>query len=185
MTHIIYVPGLGDKYDVVRKIGLRLWRRKNVKVSHFPMKWENTTETYEEKMNRLEMMIDSYPGTDIVLVGESAGGSIVIAAARRFRHKINRVITVCGMNHGADSVNPALYRKNIAFHDAMIESDSIVPALSDQERSHLYTIYSSMDSTVRPKHTLIDGVSSLDLRPLGHMQAILSVLYFRYSLVLK
>jgi pimeloyl-ACP methyl ester carboxylesterase len=183
--HIIYIPGLGDKYDFIRKIGLQLWRRKDVKVSHFPIKWENARETYDDKLDRLQEMIDTYPEAKVIVVGESAGGSVAISATRRFKNKIDSVVTVCGMNYGANNVNPALYRKNRAFHEAMLDADRVIPTLNDDERSRLNTIYSSMDFTVRPKNTLIAGVSSHDLKIAGHAPSILTVLFFRYDLILK
>lgn len=185
MTHVIYIPGLGDKYDFVRKIGLKLWRRPGIKVSHMPMRWEDPTESYEQKIDRLKAFIDRYPEGDVILVGESAGGSVAIAATRRFAQQITRTVTVCGMNYGVANVNPTLYAKNIAFKDAMLQADHTVESLSDKERSKLRILYSSMDFTVRPKNTLIQGVSSQDLKIFGHMQAILAVLYLRFGLVLQ
>lgn len=185
MIHIIYIPGLGDTYDVVRKIGLKLWRRPGVKVSHMPMRWEDPEETYEQKITRLKVLVDTYPDAQVTLVGESAGGSVAISATRRFKHRVNRTVTVCGMNYGAGNVNPSLYSRNVAFRDAMIGADRTVATLSKDERAMLYTIYSSMDFTVRPKNTLIEGVSSYDLKVFGHMQAILLVLFVRFGLILK
>lgn len=185
MRHIIYIPGLGDKYDVVRKIGLKLWRRPGVRVSHLPMRWEDPQETYEQKLVRLETLIEAYPDARVILVGESAGGSVTISATRRFKDVVDRSVTVCGMNYGASNVNPSLYSRNVAFRDAMIEADRTVATLSKDERAKLLTIYSSMDFTVRPKNTLIDGVASRDLKVFGHMQAILLVLFVRFGLILK
>lgn len=183
--HIIYIPGLGDGYDVLRKLGLLLWRRPGVTITHVPMHWASPNETYEEKLARIERAIKTYDDRETILVGESAGGAMAIVALRRYREHINRVVTVCGMNQGAENVNPRLYRKNRAFKAAMSEVDTIIPTLSAREKAAALTIYSTADMTVRPKDTLIAGVKAYDLKIPGHMFVILVVLLIHYRLVVR
>lgn len=185
MRHIIYIPGLGDRYDGIRKLGLRLWRRKDIRVSHIPMNWLDPVETLEEKLNRIQMVISAYPNERVTLVGESAGGAVAIIASKRFKGSVYGTVTLCGMNQGAGNVSPVLYKRNKAFHDAMIKADTVIPSLTDDDKNNLYVVYSSADITVRPKDTLIAGVVSLDIKTPGHMFAILDVLYFRSSIITK
>lgn len=183
--HIIYIPGLGDGYDPIRRLGLRLWRRPSILVTHVPMRWSDPTESYEQKLARVRAAIESKPGHQTILVGESAGGAVVIGAMHQFSASVDRVVTVCGMNQGEANVNPRLYQKNRAFRGAMQAADRAVRSLNDTDRAKIVTIYSSGDFTVRPKDTLLPGVRSYDLRIAGHMYAILAVLFLRHSLVLK
>lgn len=183
MKHIIYIPGLGDRYDGIRRLGLRLWRRPDVAVSHVAMRWLDGDETFVQKLDRIKAKIDLYPGSKVVLVGESAGGAASIVAMNRFQGQVARLVTICGMNHGAANVNPKLYQKNRAFKEAMLEADSIMQRLSPKSKAMMLTVYSSKDFTVRPKNSLINGVEAVDLMIPGHMIAILSVLFLRFRTI--
>lgn len=183
--HVIYIPGLGDRYDVFRKLGLTLWRRPGVAVTLVPMRWLDPQETYEDKVTRIGEAISKYDDRRVVLVGESAGGAVAIACYRRFREQIARVVTVCGMNQGAGAVNPVLYRKNRAFRDAMVASDSALPALTAKDKTNMLTIYSSNDGVIGKKDTLLEGVRSIDVNVPLHMLAIGYVLLVRNDLVIK
>lgn len=110
---------------------------------------------------------------------------MAIAALRQFKKNSGRAVTVCGMNQGAANVGSEIYRRNPAFKDAMKAVDRIIPLLTEHEKTSLLTVYSSGDSTVRPHHTLIDDVTAYDLRIPQHNLAILSVLFWRYRLILK
>lgn len=183
--HIIYIPGLGDGLDVVRRAGLFFWRRPGVAVSLVPMRWSDPDETYTQKLDRIEDMIDAYPGHETVLVGESAGGATALVVMHRYRAKVDRVVTICGMNQGADNVRAHLYRKNRAFRGIMDAADKALPTLTDTDKKVIKTLYSSNDRTVGPKDTLIGSVAAYDLKLPGHQLAIVSVLFFRHGLILK
>lgn len=183
MKHIIYISGLGDRYDWLRKLGLVLWRRSDTKVTHIPMKWEDVSETYDSKLLRIKAVIDTYPDHSVTLVGESAGGSVAIAAFYKYRKNVEKLVTVCGMNKGEGNVNPAYYKKNPAFRSSMSAVDKVVLYLSEDEKKAMYIIYSSLDATVRPKHSLISGVRSTDLKIPGHLTSIAKVLFFNYRLI--
>ena len=82
-------------------------------------------------------------------------------------------------------MSPMLYRKNPAFRTAMELADRLVPTLTDTEKKRMLTLYSSLDMSVRPRDTLLDGVDAYDLRSPGHQLAILLVLFWRYRLILR
>jgi pimeloyl-ACP methyl ester carboxylesterase len=182
--HIIYIPGLGDGYDFIRRVGLLSWRRRDVSVTLVPMRWSDKDETFEDKLDRIKQAIDSKP-VPAVLVGESAGGAMAIAVAAQFPTKVIHTITLCGMNQGAGSVGAHLYRKNPAFREAMTQADKVTANRSDADASKMTILYSSRDSTVRPKDTLIANVTAIDLKTPGHMPTILTVLYLRSRFVLS
>lgn len=185
MRHIIYIPGLGDRYDVIRKLGLRLWRRKDIRVSHIAMNWMDPDEPLEGKLGRIKAVVDAYPNEQVTLVGESAGGAMAIVASHRFRGLVHDTVTLCGMNQGSGNVDTTLYKNNPAFHDAMLQADGVVASLSNADKNRMFIIYSSMDFTVRPNNTLLSGVVSYDLKIAGHMFAILAVLFIRFSIITK
>lgn len=183
--HVIYIPGLTDRYDPFRRLGLMLWRRPSVAVTLIPMRWEDPEESYESKLSRIHQAIDKYADRKTILVGESAGGPVAIVAMKWYREKVDRVITVCGMNQGTDRVSKELYQKNSAFHDAMIEADRLMPHLSDEEKEAIMTIYSSNDGVVSVQDTLIEGVERHDIKVPIHSLAIGYVLFVRPDLVIK
>jgi pimeloyl-ACP methyl ester carboxylesterase len=185
MTHIIYISGLGDRYDFFRKLGLLFWRGKNIEITHIAMRWEDPSESYEVKLDRIKDAIDKYPQHTITLVGESAGGAVAIAAYYANKSHITKVVTICGMNQGAANVNPAYYRKNPAFKEAMSAVDTIHRKLSADDKKKLLTVYSSLDITVRPKHSFIDGARAIDVHTPGHFFSIAAVLFFKKQLVLE
>ena len=182
--HIIYIPGLGDGYDIFRKAALLLWWRPSVAVTLLPMRWLDPDETYEQKVVRIGEAIGKYDDRVVTLVGESAGGAVAIGCLRRYRTQVTQVVTVCGMNQGAGIVNPALYRKNRAFRDAMLVSDETLPTLTTDDKADILTVYSSRDGVIGKKDTLIEGVSSIDIKIPLHMLAIGYVLFVRYDLVI-
>ena len=103
----------------------------------------------------------------------------------RYKQKIKRTITVCGMNQGAGVVNPALYEKNHAFREAMREVDRVLPGLTKSDRSKMFTIYSSNDGVIGLKDTLLEDVRSYDVKVPVHTLAIGYVLFVRPNLVIS
>ncbi len=182
--HVIYIPGLGDGYDLFRRVALYFWRRPSVAVTLVPMHWRDPHETYEEKVARIGKAIDRYEDREIILIGESAGGAVAIASLHHFRGKITRLVTICGMNQGTGNVNPSLYRRNRAFRDAMLASDRTLPVLTPPEKAMMQIIYSSRDGVVGEKDTCIEGVRAIDIKIPMHMIAIGYTLLFGRQLVI-
>lgn len=185
MKHIIYIPGLGDRYDIIRRLGLALWRRPGVRVTHVPMRWLDANETMTQKVERVRDAIDDHTGDEVTIIGESAGGGMAIVVAAMFAHKVSHIVTVCGMNRGEANVSPLLYQKNPAFRDVMRAADRYVADLSTEAKAKMYIIYSSLDYTVRPRNSLIDGVDAYDTKIMGHAMAILSILFWGYRRILS
>mgnify|MGYP003335341617 CR=1 FL=1 len=182
--HIIYIPGLGDGYDPLRRLALFFWRRSFIAVTLVPMRWHDRDETYEEKTARVDKAIRKYDDRTVILVGESAGGAVAVACFHRFRAHIHQLVTVCGMNQGVGNVSPRLYRKNRAFRDAMLASDDAIPLLTATDKADVLTIYSSRDGVIGERDTLIAGTSSVDTKIPLHMFAIGYVLFVRPCLVI-
>lgn len=76
-THIIYISGLGDRYDGLRRFCLRLWKYPGITTELAPMTWADSG-SYDEKFARVVSAIDQVKGKRIVLFGESAGGSMAV-----------------------------------------------------------------------------------------------------------
>jgi len=184
-TTIIYVPGLGDVYDRGRAFALKSWSRRHLDIVFVPMKWRSTSESYADKMRKVEVAIERCKSDRIVLVGESAGGAIVTAAGFRFKHKVDKTITIFGKNAKAHSVSPYLYRRNLAFKDAMMQSDYSIEEMNDTQAKKYLVIYSPFDPTIRKIDTYIPGAKMRKISTPGHLLSIALVLTVFQSIVIR
>ena len=173
-TTILYLPGLGDGYDGLRKCALRFWHRRNTTVKLIPMLWNDSSEKIDHKLERVGDAIRTARknGRRVVLIGESAGGSMALVAYALHKNQIAQVITLCGKNIGAERVSPRLYKSHPAFRQSMLRADAIVPKLTTASKKKFTIFYSKYDPTVRPIDTLIDTVDAHELRGIGHLMVI-------------
>ena len=182
-THIIYVPGLGDGYDTVRRNALSLWRWKHTTFEFLPMEWRNHTESYQQKLRRIDTAIENSKADRVVLVGESAGGSMVVGYSLKYSKKVYRCITICGKNVRADRVSSLLYIKNPAFKQSMLEADAEVGKLSDRTAQIITTFLPLYDPIVSRIDTIIPGANMRRLPTVGHLVSIFSILFILWPLV--
>lgn len=176
MIHYIYIPGLGDRFDFLRRLMLVSWRVRGAWVTFVPMRWSDNAETAEQKYTRVAKAIEQASGDEVVLVGESAGGAMVLWAFSRHVQSVDRVVTVCGYNVGAANIEQSRRQHHPAFHPVSVEAEKAVRKLSANDRQRITTIYSTRDTTVTPEHTRIDGAREVVLRTPGHFWSIVYVL---------
>ena len=165
--HIIYVSGLGTGYDRMRRFLLKLWRHKNVSTELVSMAWSDG-KSYEEKYQRLSNAIDGAAGKRIVLIGESAGGSMVVNMYAARASDLYKVLTICGKNQGIHGVAPHYYQKNPAFRESMYETEKSIASLTESQRREFISITPLFDPTVPIKDTLLPGCQHVKLFAAGH-----------------
>lgn len=175
-THYIYIPGLGDRMDPLRRIALLRWKSKNTRATLVPMRWSNASETYEHKYKRLKTIIEQSKAGRVVLVGESAGASMALLAFARLQESAQNVITVCGYNHGSADIHEHHRRNSPAFFAAVKVTEKLIDTLSSPLRKRVTTVYSTKDTVVEPHHTKIRGAKKIELYSQGHLQTIARVL---------
>lgn len=175
MKHFIYIPGLGDRFDPLRRLVLLRWKT-DAKVTFVPMTWNDRKRTYEESYERICHAIAKAKGDEIILVGESAGGAMALYTFSRQRENVSRVITICGYNYGASEVNPAHKHLHPAFYALMPKVDEVVERLTPEMRARITTIYSTMDHVVTPRHSRIEGTREVVIHTPGHLMAITRIL---------
>jgi len=185
MTHIIYIPGFGDHFDLLRRLVLKRWRSADVRVTFVPMRWNNRQEAYEQRYERVAEAIGQAKGDEIVLVGESAGGAMAMFAFSRQLKQVSRVVTICGYNHGAAGVHQIHKRRHPAFYYMMPVVDEVVEHFSADARSRITTLYSARDRLVIPEHSRIGGANEVVLHTRGHSLNIARALLGRYPLDVK
>lgn len=169
--HIIYVSGFGSGYDGVRWLLLKLWRYGDVTTELVSMKWSDG-KSYEEKYDRLSRAIDGAAGKRIVLIGESAGGSMVVNMYAERASDLYKVLTICGKNKGAESVAGHYYEKNPAFKDSILATKRSIESLSERQRKEFISITPLFDPTVPVRETLIPGCRHVRLFAVGHLLPI-------------
>lgn len=185
--YVIYVPGLGDRYDVVRRVALWTWRFhvRKIRVLFVPMNWSDSVDTYETKVRRIAETISKLPASSrIILIGESAGGAMVLSNWIEDR-RVDTIVTVAGKNRGWDGVGERTYVKNPAFREAMKAVEAALPQSSNASRSRVVTVYSPYDTTVPPEDTMIPNAQEITIEARGHLMMILSFLFWRFRQVLR
>lgn len=175
VTRIIYIPGLGDHFDSWRQWALRRWNSDDIRVSFVPMKWHaGDDESYSEKFERIATVAREAHARNerVVVMGESAGGAMALYAFSQAGDVIDRVVTLCGYNHGAPQLSPRYQSTQPAFFQLMPKVDQIVENLSEPQRQQITTFYSTHDHVVRPYRTLIDGTKVVERKTPGHLFSI-------------
>lgn len=173
--HIIYIPGLGDRYDPIRRTCLRLWRFYGVRVTMVPMRW-TSSETYPDKRARVEEIMHLHAGEKVLLMGESAGGSMALATYAKHTDVLAGLVTLCGKNTHPDNVSPGIYRRNPAFRDSMLQAEAAAAQLPRAERGNFVSVVPWYDPVVPVSDTMLPDCQKVTLPAVGHLVSILCML---------
>ena len=176
-THIIYIPGLGTSYDPLRRQLLKAWRIYGVSVEFVPMYWTDQ-ESFDIKKQRV---IDAVLNAEranrrVVLIGESAGGSMVLNVYGEHTDAIAKVMTICGKNTRVDTLSAFYQQKTPAFYESMRRVRPTTDALSTAARTHFTSFAPFIDPTVPVEETRIPGGGFKRLFAIGHLTTILLAL---------
>lgn len=177
--YIIYIPGLGDRYDIIRRSCLWTWRLYGANVQLVASEWRGD-EALDVKINRIKQTVQTHVnrGRRVVLLGESAGGSLALNTYATMPETIAGVVTLCGKNTRADNVSPRLYRHNPAFRASMQQVDVAARQLTRQQRQRVTSVYPLWDAYVPRVDTLIPDCRQVKLYSVGHLTSILFGLTF-------
>ena len=170
----MYIPGFGDHFDTLRRLALRSWRRSDTQVTFVPMRWSDRHETYDDKYARIAKAIEQIDADELILVGESAGGAMALFAFSRNLKRVDRVVTICGYNHGTADVHRYHQQVHPAFYRLMPAVDAIMADFTPADLQRITTLYSTRDHIVTPEHSRIDGAHEQILHTPGHFVTIAS-----------
>lgn len=182
--HILYISGFGSNYDTYRLRLLKQWRFTNVTVELVPLRWEGK-ETFEQKVARIDQAIDRVKTKKIVLLGESAGGSMAVHMYARRPDAFYKVMTICGKNAHPQTVGDIYYRRSPAFRTAMEKLEEPMALLTKSQRQQFVSIYPFYDSIVPVKDTLIADCTRVRLWSVGHLVTIFLALTVFAPIVVK
>jgi len=139
------------------------------------MRWTDGS-SYEEKIKRLDDLVARSKGKKIILIGESAGGSVALNMYAQNPEAYYKVLTLCGKNTRADLVSPKLYVKNPAFKTSMYLAEQSVKKLTLRQRRAFISIHPLADHVVPVPQTLIPGCKEVTLWTVGHFATIIFAL---------
>ena len=168
--HIIYLPGFGGKYDNARLKILRWWRFRNVTVEMIPLRWEQGT--FEQKIAAIDRAIDRAAGKRIVLLGESAGGSMAVHMYARRPDDLHRVMTLCGKNSHPETVSQQLLDYSAAFKTSMEKLPQSGAELTREQKANFVSIHPLYDTVVPVHETTLPGCKQVRLWAVGHFIVI-------------
>lgn len=167
--HLIYIPGLGDGYDLMRRAGLFTWRFWGVTTELVPMQWygESSIDArYDALCDAIDRAVSK--GRRVVLVGESAGASLAINAASR-RLDIYGLMTICGITNPRAEVSSAIRKKSPAFNHALVHLEKGVGGL---DLSMVCNIRAAVDHVVPRWSSVIPGAKEYTVWSVGHVATI-------------
>jgi len=179
--YIIYIPGLGDGYDPLRRLALFFWRIFGVTVEYVPMKWYDG-KPYDEKYRRVEAAVRNAQalGFTVSLIGESAGATMAMNVFARNK-SLHRMVSLCGVNSGNTPISPKIFKRSPGFQQSVSLVNESRAKVIKSRHAQVTSVIAMSDSTVPPEKNTIPGARQVKIWTMGHIFTItlcLSVLSF-------
>lgn len=167
--HIIYIPGLGDGYDGLRRAGLFTWHLWGVSTELVPMQWYGGGDL-ATRHTMVAAAIDraQQRGRRVILVGESAGASLAINVASR-RPDIHGLMTICGIVSSRAEVSAAIRKKSPAFNQSLAQLEGDVREL---DLAKVCNVRAVVDSIVPRQSSVIPGATERVVWSVGHVTTV-------------
>lgn len=181
--HVIYIPGFGNKFDTFRSWILDRWKYKGITMQLVPMNWESGA--FDAKLRSLNQAIDAAKGKRIVLIGESAGGSMVVHSMADRPKDLFKVVTLCGKNSQPETVGQSYFDRSPAFKQSMQKLNQSIEQLSAKQCAEFVSIHPIYDPTVPVRETLLPGCRRVRLWVVGHQFTILLALTLYSPIVIR
>lgn len=140
-----------------------------------PMRWASN-ESYHDKLARVEEVMLGRADERIVLMGESAGGSVALTLYARHLKSVAGLATLCGKNTRPDTLSSGIYARNPAFRDSMHGAEVAASELPAAARRRFVSVVPWYDPTVPVAETLIPGCRKMTVPAVGHLFSILAML---------
>ncbi len=162
-THIIYIPGLGDRYDGFRRRAIKLWNLWGASAERVPITWYDGKD-FEEKMQLIAAAINKAGNKRIVLIGESAGGTLALHASLRHTN-VARVITLCGVSQPKTPISNYLRRRA----PALSEAADTLPATFTND---IHAVRAAVDGVVGKRWSRTNNAKVHVFWTFGHLPTI-------------
>jgi hypothetical protein len=172
--YVIYIPGLGDKFDMFRRASLRLWAIWGVKTELVPMHWDSEKE-FAPKLTRITTAIRSAKkrGYAVSVIGESAGATMAINIGAK--HELHQIMTLCGVNNPKMHILPQTYKRAPAFKKAF---GMMGQSFATLDLLRVQTVSAYVDKVISPRDSSIPGARNHRLFSFGHLFTVSLCLTF-------
>lgn len=163
-THVIYIPGLGDRYDGFRRSMLRSWKLWGVAVTHVPITWYDKG-SMESKLQLIQSAIGAIPESSrVVLIGESAGATLALHTGHHDK-RVSRVITLCGVARSFTPVSNYLRKRAPAL-------DQAVNSLPEDPSADVHSVRAAVDGVVGSNYSSTAHATRHVIWSIGHLTTI-------------
>ncbi|HSX30408.1 MAG TPA: hypothetical protein VLE99_00630 [Candidatus Saccharimonadales bacterium] len=175
MRVVLYVPGIGDHYTVVRRLATIGWYLYGVRPVVHRMDWSDG-RPFAIKLQSLLQHIDRLVATGhrVSLVGESAGASAAIHAYAARPQAVQRVVCLCGKLKHPQSIRPSVLLANPAFGESMALLPHSLVKLDDASLARVRSIHPLRDSSVPIDDTQLAGAEWRTIPSVGHAASIIA-----------
>lgn len=170
--HIIYIPGLGDRYSYGQNIAINWWRWFGLTPHYFALGWTNQ-EGFDAKLARLISEIDALKqhGDYVSLVGVSAGASAALNAYAR-HPGVTGVVYISGKINSPELVDPQIFARNPDFNESLGWLKESLAQLSPVKVGRILNIHPVRDQTVSINDTKIIGTAESVVPGWNHASGI-------------
>lgn len=173
----IYIPGLGDKRKSLlwaQRQLLRGWRVFGIRTELFVVGWSSDADTFDERLGKLLRRIDELAkqGSEVVLVGASAGASTAVAAFAQRKDVVRCMVTICGQLRGIKMVPDPALDINPRFRSSLEAMEAQVKHLTASDRKRILTLRPRIDAVVRPEEASFPGGTNIYMPVVGHLLGI-------------
>lgn len=181
--HIIYVPGLNDQSMFNRAVtkvikGPTGLGRDGIKVDVFEPKWKQKSN-FAPELKRIVQIIDELAEQgDVSLVGQSAGGSVVLNAYTERSARVTGVVNVGGRLRSGQHVYRTLKRaaeKDPGFEEFVLMFQEREKNLTAEERKKIMTIRPFLDEGVPASTVSLEGATNVSVPVIGHIIGGISI----------
>ena len=170
--HVIFVPGLGDRYSYGQNIAIQMWRIWGFTPHYLALGW-HLPEGRDVKLGRLNEKINqlTQAGSQVSLVGVSAGASAVLNAYA-VSANVHRVVWICGKINRPETVDAARNSANPDYKPLLHHLQPYLKAFTAQDKQRFLSVRPITDHTVPVVDTRLEGVTEKITFGHNHVQGI-------------
>lgn len=148
-----------------------------------PMNWQKGT--FAQKLLAVEDAIERAGDKHVVLIGESAGGSMALHAYARHPRAVKRVVTLCGKNSHPETVGERYLQYSPAFKGSMDHLNESLSQLTARQMASVVSIHPLYDHIVPVRETLLPKCRRIRVPLVGHMAVIILLITLLSPIIVR